>query len=194
SVLSNAPEYIGKQSQSASVGMMAGHLLKLQDNPDLSDRIEVSANGDEVIIRLSEAGFFDSAKADIRKDALPAFQIIGERLESFEGIEILAQGHTDNRPINNLRFRSNRELSTARANAVVAILEADHDIDPGYLVAAGYGEYRPLAPNDTSEGMGRNRRVDIVVRPMVNDAIRLRKEGEVRSGKKKGKRGKKRRR
>ena len=191
SVLSNAPEYIGKKSQSASMGVMSGHLLKLEENPDLSERIEVSANGDEVIIRLSEAGFFDSAKAEIRKDALPAFQIIGERLESFEGIEILAQGHTDNRPISNLRFRSNRELSTGRANAVVAILEKNHDIDPGYLVAAGYGEYRPLAPNDSPEGMARNRRVDVVVRPMVNDAVRLRKKGEAGGGK--SKRGKKRR-
>ena len=61
SVLSNAPEYIGKKSQSASMGVMSGHLLKLEENPDLANRIEVSANGDEVIIRLSEAGFFDSA-------------------------------------------------------------------------------------------------------------------------------------
>jgi chemotaxis protein MotB len=174
------------------MAMLAGHLLKLEDNPDVSDRIEVSANGDEVIIRLSEAGFFDSAKAEIRKDALPAFQIIGERLESFEGIEIMAQGHTDDRPINNLRYRSNRELSTERANAVVALLEDNHDIDPGYLVASGYGEFRPLAPNDSIEGMARNRRVDIVVRPMMNDAVRLRKESEREESKKTRRRRKRR--
>ena len=177
SVLSNSPEYIGKRSRASSIGKMAGELMKLEEESELSDRIDVSANGDEVIIRLSEAGFFDSGKAEIRPDALPAFQIIGERLETFEGIEITAQGHTDNRPIKTARFRSNRELSTGRANAVIRLLEENHQkIEPASLVSAGYGEYRPLAPNDNGSGRARNRRVDVVVRPMANDAIRLRRQ------------------
>ncbi|MDK2959817.1 MAG: chemotaxis protein MotB, partial [Bacillota bacterium] len=73
------------------------------------------------------------------------------------------EGHTDNLPINTYRFPSNWELSTARATTVVRYLAEKHGIPPDRLSAAGYGEWRPVAPNDTPEHRAQNRRVDIVV-------------------------------
>ncbi|HVH48223.1 MAG TPA: OmpA family protein, partial [Labilithrix sp.] len=77
-------------------------------------------------------------------------------------VEIRVEGHTDDRPIRTVRFRSNWDLSTARATAVVARLAAE-GIEPPRLSAAGYGEFHPLASNATDDGRKQNRRVDLVI-------------------------------
>jgi chemotaxis protein MotB len=73
------------------------------------------------------------------------------------------EGHTDNVPIRTAKFRSNWELSTARASTVIAFLIETLAYDPTQLSAAGYGEFHPRAPNDSAENRARNRRVDIVI-------------------------------
>jgi chemotaxis protein MotB len=75
---------------------------------------------------------------------------------------VRVEGHTDTRPISTVRFRSNWDLSTARATAVIAKLAAEGMQSPR-LSAAGYGEFRPVADNATEEGRKLNRRVDLVV-------------------------------
>jgi chemotaxis protein MotB len=76
---------------------------------------------------------------------------------------IRIEGHTDNVPIRTARYASNWELSTARASAVVAFLVESQAFDPRRLSAAGYGEFHPRVPNDTSGNRARNRRIDIVI-------------------------------
>ena len=78
-------------------------------------------------------------------------------------IAMRIEGHTDNVPIRTPRFRSNWELSTARASAVIAFVIETQAFDPVRLSAAGYGEFHPRAPNDSAENRARNRRVDIVI-------------------------------
>jgi chemotaxis protein MotB len=75
---------------------------------------------------------------------------------------IQVNGFTDNAPIHSAQFDSNWDLSAARAVSVVKRFVLD-GIDPVLLVGAGYGEYHPVASNDTLEGMAMNRRVSIVV-------------------------------
>ena len=77
--------------------------------------------------------------------------------------EIRVEGHTDNVPIATPLYPSNWELSSARATTVGRYLAEHSDIAPQRIIAAGYGEFRPVAPNDTREGRARNRRVDLVV-------------------------------
>jgi chemotaxis protein MotB len=77
--------------------------------------------------------------------------------------EIRVEGHTDGIPIATALYPSNWELSSARATTVGRYLAEQNDIAPGRLIAAGFGEFRPIAPNDTREGRARNRRVDLVV-------------------------------
>jgi chemotaxis protein MotB len=73
------------------------------------------------------------------------------------------EGHSDDQPIHTAQFRSNWELSTARAMAVLMLLVDDSGIDPRKVSIAGYGQYRPVADNSTPEGRQLNRRVDLVV-------------------------------
>jgi len=77
------------------------------------------------------------------------------------------EGHTDKVPIKRSGWKSNWELSTARALSVLHYLEKDEGISPERLSAIGYGEYRPVASNDSRDGRKQNRRVEIVILPNV---------------------------
>jgi chemotaxis protein MotB len=117
---------------------------------------------DGLIISLSELGFFDSGSAEMRQTAEGSFQRIAQLLASRRcGVRV--EGHTDDRPIRTSAFKSNWDLSTARATEIVkALIDRDH-FEPALLSAAGYGEYHPVATNDTAAGRAQNRRVDLVV-------------------------------
>lgn len=80
----------------------------------------------------------------------------------------LVAGDTDNVPIHTARFPSNWELSTARSVEVTKFLIAN-GMRPQVLAAAGYGEFDPVAPNDSSEHQARNRRIEIVLQPNLAD-------------------------
>jgi len=79
------------------------------------------------------------------------------------GFEIRVEGHTDDVPVHNTRFKSNWELSTARATAVVSLLIEHHGFDPALVSAADYSKYRPVEGNRTAQGRAANRRLDLVV-------------------------------
>jgi len=115
-----------------------------------------------LILRFSERFFFDSGDASIRADIAPMLHIIAESLEKIPN-HIRIEGHTDSVPIRTARFPSNWELSTARATSIVHYLLTRHEFEPTRLSAAGYGEFRPIASNNSSEGRSQNRRVDIVI-------------------------------
>ena len=76
---------------------------------------------------------------------------------------VLIEGHTDSMPIQNERYPSNWELSTARATNIIKYLTQAHGLPPGRLSAVGYGEYMPVEKNTTPQGRAKNRRVDIIV-------------------------------
>jgi chemotaxis protein MotB len=120
------------------------------------------------VISLNELGFFDSGRADLLPGAAAKIQRIATVL-SQDGLNVRVEGHSDNQPIHTAQFRSNWELSTARAMAVLLLLVDDSGFDPRNASVAGYGEYRPFADNGTSEGRRLNRRVDLVVVSTVNN-------------------------
>ena len=105
---------------------------------------------------------FDLGQADLKPEALEILDHLAEVLKQIPN-PVRVEGHTDNWPINNERFPSNWELSTARATNVVRQLIEEHGLDPSSFRPRGYGEYRPLAPNDTEDNRALNRRVDIVL-------------------------------
>lgn len=115
-----------------------------------------------IVIRFSEHVFFDSGRAELRSEARAALDLLEPILVDMPNA-VRVEGHTDPRPINTPLFPSNWELSTARATAVIRYLVVQRGLDPTRLSAAGYAEFRPVASNATTEGMARNRRVDMVV-------------------------------
>jgi chemotaxis protein MotB len=114
------------------------------------------------VISLNELGFFNSGQAVLLPGAAPKIQRIAKVL-SLHGLDLRVEGHSDDQPIHTAQFRSNWELSTARALAVMTLLVDDSGFDPQKISVAGYGEYRPIADNATPEGRRMNRRVDLVV-------------------------------
>jgi chemotaxis protein MotB len=114
------------------------------------------------VISLNELGFFDSGHADLLPGAAPKIEKIAQVL-SLNGLDLRVEGHSDDQPIHTAQFRSNWELSTARAMAVMQLLVDDAGFDPRKISVAGYGQYRPVADNATPDGRRMNRRVDIVV-------------------------------
>ncbi len=130
--------------------------MKLKENA----KLEINERG--LVIRLTGRALFDFGKANIRKDAIP---ILNEVIKALRKVpnQVAVEGHTDNIPIHTKEFPSNWELSVARAARVVRYFIEVGKISPKRLRAAGYGEYRPLYPNDTPEHRALNRRVEIVI-------------------------------
>ena len=128
------------------------------------DRNEISLrmDPDGLVISLREVGFFDSGSPKLKKRSLGAFEKVARVLAERRNL-IRVEGHTDNIPIHTSEFASNWELSTARATEVIRMLLVEYQFPPPRLSAAGYGEYHPIASNETEAGRQVNRRVDIVV-------------------------------
>jgi chemotaxis protein MotB len=129
---------------------------------DLKDQIDLESGDNEVIIRLMGESTFDSGKADIRPQLKPLLKKVGNILNTSEG-DISVAGHTDNVPIRSGPYKTNLRLSAARASAVAEFLIAESHIDPRRISTMGFGEYRPIESNDTSEGRRKNRRVEIIL-------------------------------
>ena len=132
------------------------------DRAGLGGKVRVRSDRRGVTVSLTEACFFDPGSAVVRDQARETLRAIGEVLRDTK-VPLVVEGHTDSVPIRTALFRSNWELSTARATTILAYLIDDLKFDPARMAAAGYGEYRPIAVNTTPEGRAQNRRVDLVV-------------------------------
>jgi outer membrane protein OmpA-like peptidoglycan-associated protein len=122
----------------------------------------IKSSREGVIVSLRETGFYESGSANLRASSQPAIDRLALILRT-HGEALRIEGHTDNIPIHNARFDSNWELSTARAAELIKLFITKYKFVPERLSAAGYAEYRPVAPNNSAEGRGMNRRVDIVI-------------------------------
>lgn len=129
--------------------------------------IAITQLKDRLSLNLVEKILFDSGSALVKKDGKKVLDRVAEILKKVQDKQIRIEGHTDNVPISARiiqKFPSNWELSTSRATNVVRYLQ-EKAVDPKYLVAAGYSEYRNIAPNDSPEGRAKNRRIEIVLTP-----------------------------
>ncbi len=134
--------------------------------------IQMRVTPEGLVVSMREVGFFPSGQAELLESGHATLTRIATILGG-RGFQIRVEGHTDNTPIHNSRFKSNWELSTARATAVVALLVERHGFDPSLVAAAGYSEYHPVQPNNTVQGRAANRRVDLVVVGQVPEKDKL---------------------
>ncbi|HCS65993.1 MAG TPA: flagellar motor protein MotD [Cellvibrio sp.] len=123
--------------------------------------IQVSSNELWLQIELKDSILFSSGSADTSEQAQKIFDEIADILKGYSN-PVQVEGFTDNIPIKSVKYPTNWELSTARASAIVKYL-ASKGIAPERLSAVGYGEYQPVAANDTEQGRAQNRRVTIMV-------------------------------
>lgn len=144
---------------------MAEKLEEELSGQDLSDVIEFEISQNKLIIRLTDSVLFDPAKADIKNEALGVLAILGETLQSeiFSLGTFSIEGHTDNVPINTIRFPSNWELSAARATSVLRYFRDELGYEENRFSISGYADTHPVDTNDTPEGRAKNRRVELIV-------------------------------
>ena len=127
--------------------------------------VSLSMQDRGLVITFLDEILFDSGKAKIRPEADPVLDKVTSVITTKAAdLNIGIEGHTDNAPIKYSGWKSNWELSTARATSVLHYL-IDKGVLPEKLAAIGYGEFRPVASNDTPEGQRKNRRVEIVILP-----------------------------
>lgn len=127
-------------------------------------KLEMTERG-LVITFLSEV-FFGSGKDIIRQDGKESLQRVAEVLnQNVPDSQVAIEGHTDNQPIKYSGWKTNWELSSARALAVLHYLVDECKVKPVRLSANGYGQFQPVVANDTKENMQKNRRVEIIILP-----------------------------
>ena len=124
--------------------------------------VDLRVTADGLVVSLREVGFFNSGEAVLLSQAEPTLAHVASVLAA-RNFEIRVEGHTDDVPIHNSTYRSNWDLSTARATEVVNMLVSKYDFNPQRISVAGYAQYRPIASNDTEEGRRKNRRIDLVI-------------------------------
>lgn len=131
-------------------------------NAGLSEHIQTKISSNYLEIINSNPLNFPPGKAELLESSLQYLDALIPVLKRPD-FRIIVEGHTDDVPISTVTYRSNWELSAARAASFVSYLE-EHGVDPEHLVVHGYGPNRPVAPNDTQANRARNRRIEIMVR------------------------------
>ena len=164
----------GRRSDSQKIEDLSRQLDELSQTKKL---LSAEINDKQVKLEMMEKGLvisfvadvlFDSGKAKIRSGAYAVLDKVARVLtENVPQLNVGIEGHTDNTPIKFSNWKSNWELSSARALSVLHYLVDKKGISPDRLSAVGYGEYHPVASNDTKIGRQANRRVEIVIMPQI---------------------------
>ncbi|MBM3246115.1 MAG: hypothetical protein FJZ13_02170 [Candidatus Omnitrophica bacterium] len=168
----------GRRSDVRKIQELTQQLDELNEAKRLLDeRLAREIQDKQVRLQMMEKGLvitfvadvlFDSGKAKIKPETYSALDKVAEVLrENVPQLNVGIEGHTDNQPIRLSNWKSNWELSSARALSVLHYLVDNKGISPERVSAIGYGEYRSVASNETSQGRRLNRRVEIVILPQA---------------------------
>ncbi|HWB80362.1 MAG TPA: flagellar motor protein MotB [Nannocystaceae bacterium] len=143
-----------------------------------SKQLDVQRKDGRLVVQLPAEVLFPSGSAELSEDGKIALIKLSAVLERMPDRKFMVAGHTDGlAPMKGSKFRDNWELSTARAVTVTELL-VTAKIDPKNLVAAGYGEFAPIAGNGDERGRKQNRRIEIVLLPNIDELTVLDDPGE----------------
>lgn len=134
----------------------------------LNEFISTVMDDEGLKILIGERALFPSGSAQLTKASLATVGDISHILEQAYPRHISIIGHTDNVPIHNAAFPSNWELSVSRAANFLQALLKNTNLDPSTFRIIGYGEFKPVADNSTPEGRAQNRRVEVVIDPLIS--------------------------
>jgi chemotaxis protein MotB len=163
-------EHADKEKRLAVFKALGERLRKMID----AGKLEVTVRRGRMIVKLPAEVLFASGSAQLAPEGQAPLREVASALRTFTDRRFMVAGHTDNVPIGPSNYKSNWELSTARAVTVTEFL-ASVGMNPSRLVAAGYSEYDPIKPNGTEAGRGENRRIEIVLLPNVEEISGLAK-------------------
>ncbi len=137
-------------------------LTSYLEEKGLEDKVRVEVTEEGVRTVITDSVMFESGRAELIEPASTVLSLLAGVIDA-DVQAVAVEGHTDSRPIQTSKYPSNWELSAARASSVVRFLQTQEDVlDPGQYAAIGYGEHRPVAPNQTADGRAQNRRVEIL--------------------------------
>ena len=120
-----------------------------------------------LLVTIRDSILFEMGQADVSEQYRGLAEDVAELLVLDRPRHVMITGHTDNVPIQTAEFADNWELSMMRALNFLKVLADKENIDPQYFSAKGYGEYKPIADNSTASGRAKNRRVEILIQPLV---------------------------
>jgi len=132
------------------------------EEQQLQDVITANRTDQGVVLVLQERILFDTAEADIKPEGEPFLDKVALLLQNIPNY-VRVEGHSDSRAISTSKFPSNWELSSARASSVIRYILDTDDFVESRFISVGYGDTRPVAPNDSSKNWQKNRRVEIVI-------------------------------
>jgi chemotaxis protein MotB len=136
--------------------------------------LTVEQRDGKVYVSMENKLLFKSGSWAVGSDGREAIEQLGSVLGENSDIAVLIEGHTDNVPFSNGgQIANNWDLSTKRATAIIAILSENKTINLENLTAAGRSEYAPIDSNETSEGKAKNRRIEIILTPKLDEISRL---------------------
>lgn len=150
-----------------SLGEIKGRVDEYIGVNELENQFETQITDEGLLITIRDSILFNPGQADIKQEYLPIAEEITELLLFDPPRHIVVTGHTDNVPMNSAQFTSNWELSVSRAVNFLKLMMKNEDVDPLLFSAKGYGEYQPIADNGTAEGRSKNRRVEVLIQPLV---------------------------
>ncbi|MBW1783774.1 MAG: flagellar motor protein MotB [Deltaproteobacteria bacterium] len=163
--------------EQGEMALIFQELQKSLSDFGLAEDLSFSFFQNGLVVRLADRALFDLGIAEISDEAIPLLEKIGAVI-SKGSYPVEIRGHTDDLPIHTDRFPSNWELSTARAVNVLRYFLEVRGISAKRLSAAGFGEFQPVAPNDTPEHRAKNRRVEIIFTLGKRDRIPGFSQGE----------------
>lgn len=141
--------------------------------------LTVEMRDGKVYVSMENKLLFSSGSWAVGTEGRQAVEQLGSVLAQNPDIAVLIEGHTDNVPYNGSgALKDNWDLSTKRATSIVNILQENRSIDPQNLTAAGRGEYAPVASNATAEGKAKNRRIEVILTPKLDEISKLLNEIE----------------
>ena len=141
------------------------------------DGLTIEQRNGKVYISLEEDLLFASGKYEINQTGKQALDKLSDALSYQKDLEILVEGHTDSIPLSGRGLvKDNWDLSVLRATSVVKRLTSNTNLDPTQLIAAGRSEFVPISSNETSEGRGENRRIEMILSPNLDDLFKLLEE------------------
>lgn len=169
----NTEPLIGKEDKEGSLGAIDEKELSemeqrvnqyIQEN-SLEDKLETSLSGEGLLVTIRDNVLFESGSADVRETDLQIVSEISSLIVMDPPRSIIISGHTDDVPISTAQFSSNWDLSVMRSVNFMKILLENEQLNPEWFSAKGYGEFDPVASNETEEGRAKNRRVEILITP-----------------------------